>query len=235
MVFTIFLDFLGDKKLGFFGCGHLGKAILTKLLEQGFPKNKIIVSHKGNPETKKFLESKGVNIVPSSKLLNQAKCIFYLVRPQEIDEKQDKINQDCLVVSFLAGVTLNKLKIIFGCDVMRVLPYSANLILMGDTMSAVYHSFEIFDEVIESLELRQVCLKDEEEMHYFTGLAACLPNVLTYLDGKFDEKELLSLQDLVSFDYLEIIKWAKKSYQKNLSVNEKKSFFRKSSYKRWSQ
>ena len=82
MAFDNLLRDLAEKKLGFFGCGHLAKCFLQKIIDEGFPKEKILVSHGSSVETKEFLEKLNIKIVNNEELCKHSKWIIYFVRPQ---------------------------------------------------------------------------------------------------------------------------------------------------------
>ena len=232
MAFTTFLRFLGEKKLGFFGCGHLGKAILDQLLKAGFPKDKIIAAHKGSEKTRDFLKSNNIKTVSVPELLRDAKCILYLVRPQEIADTPQIVSKDSIVVSFLAGVSVPRLQKLFGCNIIRLLPNSPDALRQQRALCAIYPSPPAFlQEFIDNFHFIKVPLQREEEMHDFVGTVCSLPNVFTFLDGKVKDVDILLFQSNVSFDYKPILTWAKNIYPHGLSSQEKEVFLSRAATK----
>ncbi|MBI2665862.1 NAD(P)-binding domain-containing protein [Candidatus Woesearchaeota archaeon] len=231
MKFPLFLEYLGEKKLGFFGVGHLGKAILRKLLKSGFPREKIIAMHKGSEETKIFLERERIPVLSKEDFLKQAKCIFYLVRPQEIEKKALSLPPDSLVVSFLAGVEREKIEQLFKTKAMRLAVASPDAIIKGMSISAIApEPDQKFQEILHALQLKPITLSTKQDWFYFV-IASCLPNVYVYLNGEIAKEEIISFLKETTFDSSPIIAWAKQTYRKDLSTAEKEDYLRKAATK----
>ena len=223
------LSFLGEEKLGFFGAGHLAKAFLHILLSKGFPKEKILVTHKGSSETRKFLDKLELAVMSNDELCEKSKVILYFVKPQDyLVAKECHINSGALVISFLAGVSVEKLKTVFPRnEIVRIMPSAPNTIQNKDGLCASYPEMpQVIISLFEDFEI--INLPEEELMHDFC-LLTCIPQIMVY--GEVDITELKEFFQELPFESDKIISWAKRNTPQDLSLAERQEFLNKAATK----
>jgi pyrroline-5-carboxylate reductase len=230
MAFEKLLTLLGEKKLGFFGCGHLAKCFLTKIIDEGFPREKILVSHGNSEETKNFLEKLKVDVVNNEELCKQSKLILYFVRPQEYQAIKDlEVEEGTILLSFLAGITIEKTKNVFSGEVIRAIPSSPVTINSDLGLVAIYPEMESVMELFSGF--KQYSLKKEEDINAFIAIGTCLPNVNVFLKRLVKEEEIKELEELVPIPLKELLDWVEKVTPKNLSDEERKDYLTKAATK----
>ncbi len=111
-----------EKKIGFIGCGNMGKAILGGLIASGqvLP-GRIWVSPPPPDKVAALHDQFGINAAESAQEVAQiADIIFAAVKPgimiKVLSEITSSLNKDSLVVSIAAGVTLDQLARALGHD-----------------------------------------------------------------------------------------------------------------------
>jgi len=228
MDFELTRRFLGSSVLGLFGAGHLGRSIATGLVKAGFPERNLAICHRGAEETSRELAGLGFSglVYTREHVVRVSKILFYLVRPQNYTVLRDfSLRNDCLLVSFLAGIPLKNLTAgIAGTHCVRVMTSAPDTLFQRKGIAALYPGDNpVIRELLESLDLRLIPLKRESDFHAFTALGPCLPIALTYWESsgrKIDEPNLLELGSkfgLAGFDM--ILEWAQDVRPKKL-LNE---------------
>lgn len=103
-----------EKKIGFIGCGNMGKAILGGLIASGQVLPGQIWVYTPSPDKVAALHDQfGINAAESAQEVAQiADIIFAAVKPgimiKVLSEITSSLNKDSLVVSIAAGVTLDQ-------------------------------------------------------------------------------------------------------------------------------
>ena len=111
-----------DKKIGFIGCGNMGKAILGGLIASGQVLPGQIWVYTPSPDKVAALRDEyGVNAAESAQDVAQvADIVFGAVKPnimiKVLSEITSSLNKETLVVSIAAGVTLDQLARALGHD-----------------------------------------------------------------------------------------------------------------------
>jgi len=226
MTLELTRQFLGTSTLGMVGAGHLAKAIALGLLEAGLPKHNLAICHRGSKETDRELSAAGLveRVVDKDIVTRGSRILLYLVRPQDVMAIQGAdFRDDGIFISFLAGVPLKNLPVsIADTQRFRVMPSAPDTLRQRNGIAALYPADNpLVREILESLGLRVVALKQESDIHAFTALGPCLPIALTYWEGlgnKSDEAELLDAArkfGLPSYD--SILRWAHSVRPRGLS------------------
>jgi len=144
-----------DKKIGFIGCGNMGKAILGGLIASGQVLPGQIWVYTPSPDKVAALRDEyGVNAAESAQDVAQvADIVFGAVKPnimiKVLSEITSSLNKETLVVSIAAGVTLDQLARALGHDrkivrelaralghdrkIVRVMPNTPSLVNAGMT------------------------------------------------------------------------------------------------------
>lgn len=129
-----------EKKIGFIGCGNMGKAILGGLIASG----QVLPVRSGStplPDKVAALHDQyGINAAQSAQEVAQvADIVFGAVKPgimvKVLSEISSSLNKDSLVVSIAAGVTLDQLARALGHDrkIIRAMPNTPSLVNAGMT------------------------------------------------------------------------------------------------------
>ena len=149
-----------EKKIGFIGCGNMGKAILGGLIASGQVLPGQIWVYTPSPDKVTALhEQFGINAAESAQEVAQiADIIFAAVKPgimiKVLSEITSSLNKDSLVVSIAAGITLDQLARALGHDrkIIRAMPNTPALVNAGMTSvtpedtADVLNSFRCFGE-----------------------------------------------------------------------------------------
>ncbi len=103
-----------EKKIGFIGCGNMGKAILGGLIASGQVLPGQIWVYTLPDKVAALHDQYGINAAQSAQEVAQvADIVFGAVKPgimvKVLSEISSSLNKDSLVVSIAAGVTLDQL------------------------------------------------------------------------------------------------------------------------------
>lgn len=175
-----------DKKIGFIGCGNMGKAMLGALVKsQNINKENILVSTKTKNSGENIKSEFGVITTLSNIDVAKASNILFLaVKPhffkEVIEEIKDYVSDNTVVVSIAAGITIANIEGMFGrtIKVVRTMPNTPCLV--GEGMSAICSNSNV-----TSSELEDVCLLynlfgkyeilEEKDFHAFIALCGSSP------------------------------------------------------------
>lgn len=130
-----------EKKIGFIGCGNMGKAILGGLIANGQVLPSQIWVYTPSPDKVAALHNQySINAAQSAQEVAQvANIVFGAVKPnimaKVLNEISSSLNKDSLVVSIAAGVTLDQLARALGHDrkIIRAMPNIPSLVNAGMT------------------------------------------------------------------------------------------------------
>ena len=194
-----------NKKIGFIGCGNMGKAMLGALVKSNnIDNNNIIVSTKSEASaeniSKEFLV-KSTN--DNREVAINSEIIFLAVKPyfyeEVINEIKDIITDDKIIVSIAAGVTINNIEHWFGREIKIVRTMPNTPALVGEGMSAICPNSNV-----EELEVEEVCklynlfgkyeLLEEKDFHGFIALCGSSPAyVFMFIEAMADAGVKLGL------------------------------------------
>ena len=143
--------------IGFIGGGAMAEAITKGLVSSGIvdAKNLYLSDHK-QARADYLTDTYGVNgLVGSETFINNVDVLFLAVKPQvvnkAIEEAAGKIKPDTLVVSIVAGLTLEVLEKYFATQpVIRVMPNTP--MAVGEGMSAFAAGKNVTSEQIQLVE-----------------------------------------------------------------------------------
>jgi pyrroline-5-carboxylate reductase len=230
MSFEHVRQFLGNSIIGLFGAGHLGRAIAEGLLQAGLPEQNLAICHRGSKETDHALAAAGLaGLVKSCNwVVRESRMLFYLVRPQAYQAiKSFSLRNDCLFVSFLAGMPLRKLPVnVSDSQRVRIMTSAPDTLRKQNGIAAMHPADNsLMRDMLQALGLRIVPLKEESDIHAFTALGPCLPIVLTYWESAghpIDDRELLETGKRYNLsDYEPILQWTHSVRPRNLSPDER--------------
>lgn len=115
-------------RIGVLGVGHLASVIITRLVESGWPTDRLVLSSRGKgPE---IAARYGLRLVlDNAALVNEATTILLAVRPPAAEEAVQGLRwrQNHIIVSTCAGVSIARLRAAAGeaPRIMRVMPLTA--------------------------------------------------------------------------------------------------------------
>ncbi len=175
-----------NKKIGFIGCGNMGKAMLGALVKaENINNSNILVSTKTKASSEKIENELGVKTTLDNKeVAIFADIVFIAVKPfyykEIIEEIKDLISEDKVIVSIAAGITVEQMETWFDKDVMIVRTMPNTPALVGEGMSAICPNKNVSKDILE-----EVCsiynlfgkyeLLDEKDFHGFIAIAGSSP------------------------------------------------------------
>lgn len=145
------------KKVGFIGCGNMGKAIALGLLKStAVDVKNLMIAEKSEFSIKSIKEEIGIDCCTSIDVAKECDVIFIAVKPNVckviIEEIRDYVKAETIVVSIAAGITISDMEEWFGKEVKIVRTMPNTPALVGEGMSALCPNKNISDD-----ELKYVC------------------------------------------------------------------------------
>ena len=163
-----------SKKLGFIGCGNMGKAMIHGVLASGKAQaGDILASAKTESSREKNAAELGIRLTADNKSVAEfADILFLAVKPQYyesvITQIKEHVRADQLIITIAPGKTLSWLSEKFGKDVkiVRTMPNTPALVLAGatgmcfhpsvskeerETAITIFESFGVVAEVSENM------------------------------------------------------------------------------------
>lgn len=217
------------EEIGLFGAGHLGRAIAQGLIDAGFPRQRLTMCHRGSAATGQALAAAGLadRVVDRGELLRRSRIILYLVRPQDRRAIEGcRFREDALLVSFLAGIPLDRLPVRMpGIRKVRVMTSAPDTLRLKNGLAAMVPAdcAEV-SGILAALRLRVIALRRESDLHAFTAFGASLPIALTCWEGlghDVDEPELIQAALGVGLDgWDEVVAWARAVQPRGLAARE---------------
>ena len=172
-------------RIGIIGYGNLGKALVRGLILTGFSQNDIDI----NARTQKTRDSvrdefKNIYVTGNKEeLVNRTDVIILVTEPKNAKEVLNEIKDykidDKIIVSFMAGITIEEIRNMLGekhntVKLFRVMPNIA--IQDGNGVIGVTYEeqdFEIIQDILNVFKtLGYVLRMDEESLNYITVTAA---------------------------------------------------------------
>jgi pyrroline-5-carboxylate reductase len=136
---------LRDLHLAFIGCGVMGESMIAGLLRKRLvPPENIAASHPREPRRNELNEKYGIAVFEGNREAAESvagrsnSAVVLCVKPQRIDrvlsELKDGLHQDQMVISIVAGATIEKLAGELGtAKIVRAMPNTPSQIGAGIT------------------------------------------------------------------------------------------------------
>ena len=168
--------------LGVIGGGVMAEAIVSCLLAQGVYQAETVLIGEPQASRREYWQSKyGVAVTADNNQVMQAETVLLAVKPQILDKVVAGLNWQTkpLILSILAGVTLEKLESVFpACPVVRVMPNTPATV--GAAMSAIAPSSQVTEAQLEIARkifaaVGEVVTVPEYQMDAVTGLSGSGP------------------------------------------------------------
>jgi len=128
-------------QVGVIGVGIMGEALLSGLLDSGFPSSQISFAEKRSERAAEITAKYGAELKDLTNLVESSDVVLLVVKPQDLEavlgEISGALKQGSLVVSFAAGKRIDFIasRIPSGVGVIRVMPNTPTMIGLG--MSAI--------------------------------------------------------------------------------------------------
>ncbi len=157
-------------KIGFIGCGNMGRAMINGILQSGLVKNEeLIASAKSEETCNKIKNDLQIQLAASNREVAQfSDLIFLAVKPQYyaqvIAEIKDMIRPEQIVVSIAPGKTLAWLEGLFGRPVKLVRTMPNTPAMVGEGMTAYSVSVQVTPEEKEQVAGICRCFGKAEEV-----------------------------------------------------------------------
>jgi len=175
-----------DRIIGFIGCGNMAKAMLNGLIESELiAPEKIIVSAKTNETLEDVKKNYKVNTtLDNKKVAREADYLILAVKPHMYDlilkEIREEINQECIVITIAAGISINYMKKHLGKDILvvKAMPNTPAMVREGVTALSFDEKIceKTKDEIISIFDsFSRTEILEEELMDGFTALCGSSP------------------------------------------------------------
>ncbi|MBQ6820395.1 MAG: pyrroline-5-carboxylate reductase [Clostridium sp.] len=204
-----------NKKIGFIGCGNMGKAILEGILSsKKVDKKDIYVTTKSKESLNNIKDKFNVNT--SLDILEVAKesdILFLAIKPnifKDISLKiKDSIKDNVILISIAAGISIESMEEWFGNEkkIVRTMPNTPALV--GEAISAICPNKNVtedeLDEVINIFNMFGKCeLLDEKDFHGFIALCGSSPAyVFMFIEAMADAGVKLGIPRKKAYNMVE--------------------------------
>ncbi|MBR3841253.1 MAG: pyrroline-5-carboxylate reductase [Erysipelotrichales bacterium] len=171
-------------KIGFIGCGNMGKAIVEGVLDHDFSEEIVIYDHHLN-EDSLWVKQTGVKIATSERqIATDCDYIILAIKPYQIVDVLRNINscidESKVIVSLAAGFTIDDISryVLLKQPIIRIMPNTAAIV--GESMSAIMINKYVSEEVIKFTldfceKFGKAELISESQIHAFIGLSGSSP------------------------------------------------------------
>ena len=140
------------KRIGFIGCGNMGRAMVGGLINSGFSNSSnIIVSTRPEESAKLIQEKYNVNVTTNNEdVIKNSDVIFLAVKPnmyaKVIGELRKELLQEKLIITIAAGITISDMEALISdkARIVRTMPNTPALV--GEGMSAICTNNNVLDE-----------------------------------------------------------------------------------------
>ena len=175
-----------SKKIGFIGCGNMGKAILSGIISSNkISKENIMVSTKTEQSKNNIKNEFGVEATLNSKEVARFSDILFLaIKPNIFKDVlldiKESISKDTIIISIAAGVTIDNIEewLEDNFKIVRTMPNVPALV--GEAISAIAPN-----KIVKQQELEEVCsifnmfgkceILEEKYFHGFIALCGSSP------------------------------------------------------------
>lgn len=202
-----------DKKIGFIGCGNMGKAILGGLISSGLvPAHNIWVYTPSPDKVQALCEEYGINPAQrAQEVAQKTDIVFGAVKPnimlKVLSEVNSDLNKDTTVISIAAGITLDSLARVLGHDrkIIRAMPNTPALVNAGMTSvtpNALATPEDIADAVSIFRSFGQAEVVSEAMIHPVVGVSGSAPAyVFMFIEAMADAAVLGGMQRQQAYQF----------------------------------
>jgi pyrroline-5-carboxylate reductase len=195
--------FLG--KVAFIGAGSIAEALIVGLLDSGYlESDQIAITNKEDLERLDSLHTKYGVLATSNRQLaiTGASVVFLAMKPKDVgaalEQCKDLINEKQLIISLVAGVSINTIKQLLGkesINIIRAMPTTSSLVRKSATAISYsedlpFEKAQIAKRLFERVGI--VAKVEENELHAMTGLFGSGPAYIYFVVEQF-ERAAMSL------------------------------------------
>ena len=217
---------INEKKIGMVGFGHLGSSIAEALVNKGFPKSNLMISHRGSIETTERVSDLKLEscVRDTEYLMKNSEVIILAARPQNIKEiAENCVSKDTLILSFMAALPLKALNSFFDCRILRVMCSGPESISGGRGISTLMPSDKDACGFLKACGIREFEVKNEDEIDAFTA-GICIPPILMNISIDRNERYAALNKMALRFPvYRELSDWIEAELELSSSESNKKS------------
>ena len=217
---------INEKKIGMVGFGHLGSSIAEALVNKGFPKSNLMISHRGSIETTERVSDLKLEscVRDTEYLMKNSEVIILAARPQNIKEiAENCVSKDTLILSFMAALPLKALNSFFDCRILRVMCSGPESISGGRGISTLMPSDKDACGFLKACGIREFEVKNEDEIDAFTA-GICIPPILMNIRVDRKERDAALINMALRFPvYRELSGWIEAELALSVLDNDKKS------------
>lgn len=131
-----------NEKIAIIGTGNLGAAIAQGIVQKRLASPQNIILTRRNAGALEQLATEGFSVTDqNSRAVAEVKIIFLCVQPEQVNEViqeiRPKLRKDHLLVSVVAGITIEKIEHLIDqkCSVIRAMPNTA--IAIGESITCL--------------------------------------------------------------------------------------------------
>lgn len=175
-----------SKKIGFIGCGNMGKAMLGALVKaDSINRGDILVSTKTKNSAENINRDFNVEVTLSNvEVVKKSDILFLAVKPyffkDVIEEIKHAVRDNSIIISIAAGVSISQIEQWFNKDmkIVRTMPNTPALVNEG--MSAICPNKNISNEELEYVGslynlFGKYEILEEKDFHAFIALCGSSP------------------------------------------------------------
>jgi len=189
-----------NRKIGFIGCGNMGKAMLGALVKaDNISNDNIIVSTKSKASAEKINDEYGVkSTTVNSEVAKEVAVKPYFFK-EVIEEIKDLVKDEAIIISIAAGVTVNQIEEWFGKEIKLVRTMPNTPASVGEGMSAICPNGNITENELNYVgSLYNLFGKyevlEEKDFHAFIALCGSSPAyVFMFIEAMADAGVKLGL------------------------------------------
>ena len=144
------------RKIGFYGMGNMGQAMLKGLVKAGYPGEDLVIYNRHGAVTEELAKEYGVTPVETPEdLLKESQVILFAVKPAVLPGVLQSLAPYLMteqsLISVAAGISLAQLEALLSAEhkLFRVMPNTPALV--GEGMSAIAHNESVTPEEVAEL------------------------------------------------------------------------------------
>lgn len=180
------------KSIAIIGCGNMGSAVVTALLDKGICSGEelIIIEKQPNAYTESFASNNCLVLDDIKKFQHEFQTVILAVKPQfALEAMQDmapKIDRNTLIVSLMAGILISDMSSVLGTNqIIRSMPNTPASMLLGMTVFCGHRevneeSLQIAGRIFSAMGVA-LQVKDERKVDAATAISGTGPAYLFYL------------------------------------------------------
>ena len=178
-------------EIGFIGAGNMATAIISGLLRQNYPFNKIFASSPEDSHLKKLKNEFSINVTSNNKeLITSSSTIILAIKPNVmpgvLDEIKEHISTQHRIISIVAGYELKKIEGSLSSKIklLRAMPNTPASLGLGVT--ALTHNKSVEKVDVEAAEyifqsIGITCWLKEKDFDLYTALIGSGPAYVFYI------------------------------------------------------